>query len=300
MKQLNWSLVKLLIALVVFFNIERLDFSLNSVNNSIDIHSFVYILGGLAVLSTLFVPVLSRSSFSLLATGWSVVFLFFKLLVIDQRPILGGTFTYLTLTEFTFLMLLLYQAKELARVRDEVNQLAEYVALADAGIHLPHLEDAGAKIRREMTRSRYYHRALSVIVVKPEPHSLETAVPRLMEEIQKSVAERCMAVKLADVLGEQLRVVDTVLEDRDNRAFVVLCPEVDAKGTAILSEHIRHAAANHLGLNVDCGVASFPDEAITFESLVAEAYRKLKPIDAAAPLIRHPQPQPDLLQAIGD
>jgi hypothetical protein len=298
MKQVYWSLVKLLLSLTIFFNIERFDFSDNPVINTIDLHTFVYGVAVIAILSILMLPALSRSSFPVLAALWFVVFLGFKLLLLSQRPLWGGVYTYLSLTELAFLILLVYQARELAGALHEVGNMAEYVALADAGIHLPQLEDAGPKIRREMTRSRYYHRALSVIVVKPDSWSLEMTVPRLMEEIQKAVAQRCVAVKLADLLGEQLRVVDTVLEDREHEAFVILCPEVDAKGTALLAEHLRQAVADQLGLLVQCSMASFPEEAITFESLVAEAYRKLKPGDAAAstPL----SIQPDLLQATGD
>lgn len=118
----------------------------------------------------------------------------------------------------------------------------------------------------------------------------------MMKEIELAVAERSMAVKLADVLGEQLRVVDTVLEDRENGAFVIMCPEVDGLGTSLLAEQIRQTVTDHLGLTVHCGTASFPEEAITFESLVSEAYRKLKPAAAENPI----SAQSDMVQAIGD
>jgi hypothetical protein len=196
------------------------------------------------------------------------------------------------------LILLVYLACEVARALRELKELAEYVALSNTGTHLPQLEEAGSKIRREMTRSRYYHRALSVIVVKPEQHGLNVAVPSFMAEIEKGVAKRFMSAKLAQALGERLRVVDTVLEDRENDAFVVLCPEVDAFGTSLLAEHIRQAVNDQLGLTVHCGMASFPDEAITFEALVLEAYRKLKPGESTA---ANSIPAPsEVVQALGD
>ncbi len=304
MKQLNWSVAKLLIGLAVFFNIERVDFSLNNTSNTIDIHSFVYVLSLAAVLSIIFIPFLSRLPFSSLALLWFFVFLGFKILLSYERPLLGGVFTYLSLTEVAFLILLVYQAREVVEVRDELSRMAEYVTLANAGMHLPQLDEAGSKIRREMTRSRYYHRALSVIVVKPDQRTLNLSEPQLMKEIQKSVAGRRMAAKLSELLGEQLRVVDTVLEDRENGAFVILCPELDAKGTILLTEHIRHAVTDNLALNVQCGMASFPDEAVTFESLVSEAYRKLKSAaaDSSAGAIDNsavPIPS-EMLQAMGD
>lgn len=298
MKQLNWSLAKLLMGLAVFFNIERVDFSQTNNNNLIDIHSFVYVLGIVAVLGIIFVPLSSRLSFPLLASLWFGIFLVFKLIIQQQRPLLGGVYTYLSLTEGTFLILLVYLAYEVARALSELKGMAEYVALSNAGIEVPQLDEAGSKIRREMTRSRYYHRALSVIVVKPEQHSLDVAVPVLMEEIEKGVAKRFMSARLAQALGERLRVVDTVLEDRENDAFVVLCPEVDAFGTSLLAEHIRQTVTDQLGLTVHCGTASFPDEAITFEALVSEAYRKLKPGEST--IANSISAQPEVVQALGD
>jgi hypothetical protein len=296
MKQVNWSLARLLISLAIFFNIERLDFNKSNINNVIDIHSFVYVLGIVAVLTIIFIPFLSRWSFPMLAVLWFIVFLVFKLVVMSQRPLLGDLYTYLSLTEGGFLLLLVYQAHELASKLLDLRQMAEYVALANAGINLPKLDEAEAKIRREMTRSRYYHRALSVIVIKPEQYSQGRVLPRLMKEIELAVAERWMAVKLAEVVGEQLRVVDTVLEDRENGAFVIMCPEVDALGTSLLAEQIRQTITDHLGLTVHCGTASFPDEAITFESLVSEAYRKIKPAAAENPV----PAQSDIARAMGN
>lgn len=298
MKQLNWALAKLFIGLAVFFNIERLDFSQTNSFNFIDIHSFVYVLGIVAILMIIFIPAVARISLPLLASFWGVIFLVFKLAIQPQRPLLGGLYTYLSLTEGSFLILLVYLAYEVARALRELKDMADYVALSHTGTHLPQLDEAGSKIRREMTRSRYYHRAFSVIVVKPDQHGLEKAVPSLMEEIKEGIAKRFMSAKLAQALGERLRVVDTVLEDQENEAFVVLCPEVDTFGTSLLAEHIRQTVMDQLGLTVHCGTASFPDEAITFEALVQEAYRKLKPGEATvAHSISGP---PEMVQALGD
>ena len=298
MKRLNWSLVKLFIGLAVFFNIERLDFSQTNNINLIDINSFVYVLGIVAILVVIFVPSVSRLSLPLLTSFSFGIFLLFKLAIQQQRPLMGGLYTYLTLTEGTFLILLVYLAYEVAGALRELKEMAEYVALSNTGIHLPQLDEAGSKIRREMTRSRYYHRAFSVIVVKPEKHSLDIAVPSLMEEIERGVANRFMSAKLARALVERLRVVDTVLEDQENDAFVVLCPEVDTFGTSLLAEHIRQTALDQLGLTVHCGTASFPDEAITFEALVQEAYRNLRPGEVT-PTPSTPA-QPEAVRALGD
>ena len=300
MKKLNWSLAKLLITLTIFFNIERVDFNQNHINNGIDIHSFDYILGVSAVLAIIFWPVLAQWSFSRLAALWLMFFLIFKLFGLVERPFLGNLYTYLTLTEGSFILLLVYQAHQVALAHRAIFELAEYITLAEAGVHLPTLDEASSKIRREMTRSRYYHRPLSVLVLRPEKLSLVEAIPQMMEEIQNTIAERCLTVKLAHVIGEELRVVDTILEDRENSRFVVLCPEIDGYGTNLLAEHIRQMVQNRLGLTLQYGLASFPDEAITFDSLVTEATNKLKTVQEEPVLDRSRPVAVEALRAMGD
>jgi hypothetical protein len=278
MNHFRWSLVQLLLGLSLFFNIERGNFGQA---NIIDIQSFVYILGTAAVVSTILLPPAARLSVSRLILFWVFIFMLYKLLLSD-RPFLGGLYTYLTLTEAAFILILVYLAHQVAQNHRDFQQAAEYVALADAGRHLLKVEDASQDIGREMSRSRHFHRALSVIVVSPDKQSVVKAAPRLVEEIQQNVAKLWTAVRLSNIIKEQVRVVDMVMEDRENGRFIILCPEIDAQGANILTDRVGKALSNQLGVNISYGVASFPEEALTFETLLTQAGSQLKTMDPYA------------------
>lgn len=262
--------------LSLFFSIERFDFGQN---NIIDIHSFVYVLGIFAVVATILLPSFARLPVSWVILFWFFIFILFKLLLLSERSILGGIYTYLTLTEAVFVLVMVYLAHQVARVYYELRQAAEYVTLAEAGRHLLKVADADQEIGREMWRSRHFHRALSVIVVRPDKQSVAKVTPRLLEEIQQNMAELWTAVRLSNTIKEQLRVVDMVMEDRENGRFIILCPEIDAQGAAMLTDRIGKALANQLGVSISCGVASFPKEALTFETLLTEASSHLQMLD---------------------
>lgn len=279
MKHFRLSLVELLIGVSLFFTIERLDFGQQ---NIVDIHSFVYVLGIVAVLSIILVPTFSQVTLSRLILLWLVIFIICKLVLSSERSILGGIYTYLTLTEAAFLLILVWLAYQVARDYHDFQQAVAFMALADSGRHLLKIEEAGPEIRREMTRSRHFHHPLSVIVVKPEKQRLVEAVPHLVEEVLQNVAEKWTAVRLSDVIKEQLRVVDMVLEDQENGRFIILCPEIEAQGTHVLTDRISKALVDQLNVRVAFGTASFPQQSLTFESLLTVAESQLKPLEPAA------------------
>lgn len=276
MNHFRWLLARLLIMLSLFFSIERFDFGQN---NIIDIHSFVYVLGIFAVVATILLPSFARLPVSWVILFWFFIFILFKLLLLSERSILGGIYTYLTLTEAVFVLVMVYLAHQVARVYYELRQAAEYVTLAEAGRHLLKVADADQEIGREMWRSRHFHRALSVIIVRPDKQSVAKVTPRLLEEIQQNMAELWTAVRLSNTIKEQLRMVDMVMEDRENGRFIILCPEIDAQGATMLTDRIGKALANQLGVSISCGVASFPKEALTFETLLTEASSHLQMLD---------------------
>lgn len=276
MSSFRWLLVQLLVTLSLFFSIERFDFGQK---NIIDIHSFVYVIGTVAVVSTILLPVVARLSVSWAILFWLFIYTLFKLLMSDDRSIWGGVYTYLTLTEVAFLLLLVFLAHQVARHYAKLQQTVEYLTLADAGRHLLKIADAEQDIGREMWRSRHFHRALSVIIIKPDKQSMVKVAPRLMEEIQQNAAELWTAVRLSNTIKEQLRTVDMVMEDQENGRFIVLCPEIDVQGANVLTDRIGKALSTQLGVTISSGVASFPKEALTFETLLAEADNHLKMSD---------------------
>jgi hypothetical protein len=120
---------------------------------------------------------------------------------------------------------------------------------------------------------------LSVIVVEPDRQSFEYSLPRIIEEMQRATKNRFARVKLAQTMEKHLRLMDLILEEEGgNNHFIILCPEVDREGSAVIVERVK-AVMNQVGIAVQCRIATFPEDALTFEGLVNQAKAKLHDID---------------------
>ncbi len=271
MKQLTQSIIALLIGLTVFYNLERLDIG---EANVIDIDSFIYIIGFIAIVLIIKIPILRRSNLSVSMTMWLGVYFLVKLLLwafFDRRPLLGGIYTYLSITEIALLLLLIWLAHNLASGLQDFEQAVERITFSDANKRIRHLYEADQEIQVEMFRSRHNHHPLSLIVVEPNPESIQATHHQLIKKVQQTMINGYVTNIVAQTLGKYLRRTDLILEQRDRGRFIILCPETNAADSKLLVEYIQTVAREQLGASVTYGFATFPDEAVTFEELVHQA-----------------------------
>ncbi len=189
------------------------------------------------------------------------------------HPLVSGIYTYLHVTEYSFLCIL---ALLTFRLRNELHLFTRDVEngmLQTNMAPVPTVAEASDAIKTEVRRSRHYRRPMSVLMVQVEAHSSKLSFSRLLKEMQENLVHQYAKRKLAQAIRRQLRLMDLVLEHDDESLFV-LCPEIDADGAEVLLERIQDAASE-VGLVLNCGAASFPEEAFTFESLVEHAKQNL-------------------------
>ena len=138
------------------------------------------------------------------------------------------------------------------------------------------------EILAEMARSRRHDRPLSVAVIEPRPESFAVAVDLAGEEVQRALRTRYVRGRLARVIADHLRRSDLLFEDPATGRFVVLSPETTSDGAELLVGRIRQAAGL-LDLEVRSASASFPEHAIAFEQLLAQAEQRLAGITPEVP-----------------
>jgi len=267
MKSLPRSIVLLLIALAIFFNIERLDFQ---EENFVDIQTFVYVLGTVAVASIIFIPLLWRLPVSLLLIFWGGLYLVCKQILFYRDPLVGGVYTYLTITEITLLLLVIWLTHRLAKTLLDFEEAVKNITFVKSR-KVQSLDEATAEIQKEMFRSRQYHRPLSLVVVEPEPASIKSSLNRVVQEVQQKMMTRYALTSLARVFSEELRRSDVVIEQREQGRFIILCPETSRDELGQVIEQLQISAAERVGVTLRYGTASFPDEAFTFDALVNRA-----------------------------
>jgi len=271
MNRLRNSLIAFVIHITIFFNIERLDIGVEDI---IDIHKSIYILVLGAVLVMLVVPWFRKISTPILLFSWTAVFLAVKLLFIQDRYFLGGVYTYLTVTELSLFLIAVLLTRELSLNLGEFEQLVENITFNRLQ-KVKRISEAKEEIQTEIYRSRRFQRPLAVVVVEQDIHSAQVA-SRLVQEAQESMVKRYISVVMARELSKQLRQTDLLLEygNREGR-FAILSPETDHQAVQKVLDRVQ-TVAHELEIDINFGIASFPDQALTFETLLHTAEMDLE------------------------
>lgn len=273
MRRFRYYLFLFLLALTLFLNIERID--LLGQQNVLDIQSFVYTFTILAIFSVIFVPTFWQTPPYTPIAIWLILYFITKVVFLnvfaDQNPLWGGPYSSVTITEVSFIVILLLYTHRLMNHAAELEIGVKSLLFKD---EVKQVDEAREVINSEVMRSRHYHRPMSVIVVEPEAGSLRTAFNQAVQDIQEALSVRYTKNRLAKVMRQQLRLMDMVLEEKNGR-FVILCPEVDAVESELLIKRIQTAVSQELHINLHCGNASFPNEAPTFDGLITQATEKM-------------------------
>ena len=177
-------------------------------------------------------------------------------------------------------------AHGLARHITQVEDTIESLAFGEIPGRATFLEDAAEAIKVELTRSRRYNHPLTVLVLEPDPETLQASLQRTLQEIKLNMAKRYANARLCQIVNEAARRTDLVLQQAKNGRFVILCPETEPQASTILASRIQSLAHDHLGISIAWGAAAFPAEAVTFDELLQKAELKL-----LAPTA-HPIPAP--------
>jgi len=274
-KNLPRATVALVISLAIFFNIERLDFG---EVNIVNIDSFVYVLALLIVISVISIPTLRRSSVYVLGAVWIGAYLVAKVLLytsVGRHPLLGGVYTYLTVTEMGLLLITLLLAHKLASAIDDFEGAVKKITFRHTNKRIRQLDEAEDEIQLEMFRSRHYHHPLGILIVQPESGFAQTAMHRAVREVQQAMINTYVTRSIAQTFIKYIRRTDLIMEQADQERFVILCPDTNAADLALMAEYLEVVAQEELSASVVCGTATFPDEAITFEELMRQAETRL-------------------------
>ena len=245
------------------------------------ISSTVYALAALAVAAPLGLASLRRTRPWMAAT---VALSAYATLLLTSTHFRDRSI-YVIATEMVFLLLAVRLGHHLARTLARFDDTLGVIVFGDARTRDIESPEAAQTIHDEIARSRRHGRPLSLTVLTPIPTSIETAVDNAAIEVDRAVRRRYVYGKLARAVGEQLRRSDLLFEHRASGRLFVLSPETDPDGTTLLVKRVTEAAAI-AGIPADAGSASFPNDAIAFESLVEAAESDLAAHHDRAPHLR--------------
>ena len=267
MKRLSINIALLVLVLALFYNIERLDIGSD---NFVNIQSFVYVFGTIAVLSALLAPFFRRNQAFVNVLIWLAIYFILKITLFNSRPLAGDGFIYLTMAEMTFIVVLLLVSHLVGQSITEFESAVRQLTLAEEGSKFQDLESGRKSIHSEITRSRYYERPISVLVIDPDRRTLENKLDQMIVEMQQRIGLMYSKARLARLVRRELRLMDQIYLDRQNDQLVVVCPELDKDTVASLAERVQTIVEQE-GIRAQLGWASFPGDGLTFDGLLAHS-----------------------------
>lgn len=270
MAQIRWRIIALLLWLAIFFNIERLDIS---GPDTINLSSSVYGIGIVAAIAVL-TPAFQRQSVVLpigLALG-----AYLATLVLGPDPVLGGAHTYLTFTGFFMLAVTVLLAFHLGQALTEFLVAVEEMTFSSKGGRLRTQAEAQELIHTEMVSSRRTQRPMSLVMLQADATAMNMMMHRLIQDIQRSMMQRYLLSSVARVLSRYLRRTDIIIEGQRSGRLVFLAPETNEEDAIAFGQRITRIANERLGVAAEFSIATFPQQALTFEELLNVAEQRLR------------------------
>lgn len=270
MRKIKILLVILLLFVSILFFLEN--FSWNGNVELLNIHAFVYVLMMIGFVVIFLIPDIQHFSVFVFFFVASIAYFALRLFVFNDVPIFSRQSILASLTEFVLLLVGIFLAFEFTKQMRKFENFIEEVYLPDHERRIMRAQAAKDEINTEFIRSRRHQHPLSLLVVRPETKMTEAELKKATQEIQKHMVSRFVSVSLAKIITREARRTDLIISqsESDNR-FLILCPETKGRDTIHLAERIRSTVMDRLGVDINYGIASFPEEALTYEELLQRA-----------------------------
>lgn len=275
MLRLNRYLLVLVLWLSFFFNIERLDLDVTE-PELFNIASPIYVAVVVVVVLGLLLSQLKRIALWHMQVVGMLLFVVARLS--SDRPVWGGAYTYISFFELTSVLISAALASMVGALCVEFLEAVRSLLFVDMEGRVYRQEQAEAVIKREMQFVRRANRPLSIMVLDVDAHAAPRAVQAAEKEVQEVLAKRHRMIAVTRLLARSLRRTDFVVDQTDEGRIVLIMPEMEKAQTISTLARLDQHVQRRLGFSLRYGVASFPDEGVTFEELAYQAESALKPI----------------------
>lgn len=263
MKRLRLWLVGFCVWFFLFYNVERLGDPLN-------LASFVYVFALVLAVLILLVPAFQRISFVWLIVG--SLFPYFLLKSLFGYSLAGRNIPIIV-TEICALGITIFLAAQLGRYLEGIKGVLASLTIGRLGQEAVPFDSGQARIYREIRRARMYERPATLLAISAPDESVELSIDYFIQEAQREIIKQYIAACISELLVGELQDCDIIA--KRNNHFIALLPEMTQEKVTEIIARIKEHAGEKLSLNLNVGWATFPDEAVTFESLLAIAEKQM-------------------------
>lgn len=254
--------------LAVVFVLGQADYSGRPI---INFASYFYLVAIVAIPATLFFPGISRAPLIVPLAVWGGVYMV-VMTMIDRSLSIEKLEYPVIILEFILLETGVWFTHDLAKQIGHAESIMDALALSAFPNSAQDIDLESKRIKIELTRSRRYHRPLSLVIIEPEVD--EKAAREMLKSVQHDLMNRFTSARIGQIIDDRIRQTDLTLKDHQGR-FVILCPETDLASAIMLGRRITQAVEERTDFHVLWGSATFPEEALTFEDLLLKARERL-------------------------
>jgi len=255
--------------LTFFFNIERILFDQADANI---FRADTYIFVAVVAVMPLLLPKLSNLAFASLLVAVTTLFL----VIWYQDPRWGNhvaadyahlnAVTLLVIIQIIAIILSGLLTRQISYALEEFEGVIANIIFGHIGKRPIPFGQEQSEMYREVRRAARYERPLAMIALKVDAEAIQVPPPRIVKDVQQAMMKEFTMAEIARVLDENLFGFDTIAL-RGNYFFVLL-PETETKDLPYIAHKLKDTICEEIDIPVQIGTASFPEEAITFESLV--------------------------------
>ncbi|MBN1217918.1 MAG: hypothetical protein JXM69_03230 [Anaerolineae bacterium] len=258
-----WTTV-LIIWLIFLFNIER-------INSPINIRAYTYVFVAIVAVITLLLPKLRWLPYWSLMIVCILAFLLYKAFW-DHRP-LWGTALPLTVTQMSVVVLTGLISRQINSGLREFEDVIGNITFGRIGnLPKPFAEMQG-EIYKEVRRARRYQRPLSVVSLKIDEASMRAALPNMIKSVQQAMMREYVFANVTRILDDNMDDFGSITLRDDH--FILVLPEKTTNEAAQIARNLSRIIQEEMKVELQTGLANFPDEAITFETLIEQAVKSI-------------------------
>ena len=256
MKNLRYTLIAICAWFFFFYNIEKLF-------GVVNIATFVYVLVFVyAVLIILLRPLQRMPIYGLLLLSLVP----YIVLRIQAGLIVTGTGLPIIVTEICVIWITVVLIRQMASGLEVFRESLTKLTVGRLEQETGPFDTGQSQIYHEIRRSRRYKRPATLLAISASDHSIQISLDRFIKDAQYEIIDKYIDARIAKFLSTELGDLNIILQRDDH--FIVLLPEADRKGAVEIINQLKTAGEESLGLEFQIGVAAFPDEAVTFETLL--------------------------------
>jgi GGDEF domain-containing protein len=263
MKRMRFLVAILIIWLFLFYNIERL-------SKPVDIAGVAYTFVPIVAALTISVPRLRRVPLWVLLGVPIPIFLVLKAWLGSS---VWGMALPLTITELCVIAVTIILARWVSNGVGEFESAIAHITIGEVDALVEPFSTGQAEMYREIRRARHHQRPLALMAVGVDEKSIRVALDRMVQEVQRAMMKRYVLSDVARTLCNRLEDYSVIARTNDH--FLILLPEVTSEQVSDLAGRLRQAVSEQVGIALQVGTASFPDDAVTFDSLVEKAVREM-------------------------